>query len=63
MWGLHDLTPEEMEFLAEDQLQTVVPLVSHDIFHLIQGDFGPLRPPLPCDVPLWLAVALKKRNM
>ena len=26
----------------------------------LKGDFGPLEPSLPIDVPLWLAVYLKK---
>jgi GINS complex subunit 2 len=29
---------------------------------LQQGDFGPFRPQTPVDVPLWLAVTLKKRQ-
>lgn len=27
-----------------------------------QGDFGPFFPQIPAKVPLWLAVALKKRG-
>lgn len=27
-----------------------------------QGDFGPFRPQIATQVPLWLAVALKKRG-
>jgi GINS complex subunit 2 len=28
----------------------------------VQGDFGPFFPQIPTKVPLWLAVALKKRS-
>ncbi|MCD7464497.1 DNA replication protein psf2 [Datura stramonium] len=30
--------------------------------NLISGDFGPFRPQIAAQVPLWLAVALKKRG-
>lgn len=28
----------------------------------VQGDFGPFRPQIATQAPLWLAVALKKRG-
>jgi hypothetical protein len=34
-----------------------------NIFNMyVQGDFGPFRPQIPAKVPLWLAIALKKRG-
>ncbi|RZR93086.1 hypothetical protein BHM03_00021490 [Ensete ventricosum] len=32
------------------------------VFVRFQGDFGPFRPNIASEVPLWLAVALKKRG-
>lgn len=28
----------------------------------LQGAFGPFKPNVPVEVPIWLAVALQKRN-
>ena len=28
----------------------------------MQGDYGPFQPNIPVQVPLWLALLLKKRN-
>ncbi|KAL6524724.1 hypothetical protein OROHE_016006 [Orobanche hederae] len=39
----------ELEFLAEDEMIGI-------------GDFGPFRPQIATEVPLWLAVALKRRG-
>ncbi|CAK9135619.1 unnamed protein product [Ilex paraguariensis] len=52
----------EMEFLAEDELVEIVPNMRMDPINLICGDFGPFRPQIATQVPLWLAVALKKRG-
>ena len=29
---------------------------------MLQGDYGPFNPSFPVDVPLWMALALHKRN-
>ncbi|GAA0163228.1 hypothetical protein LIER_19143 [Lithospermum erythrorhizon] len=52
----------EMEFLAEDELIEIVPNMRMDTLNLICGDFGPFYPQIATQVPLWLAVALKKRG-
>ncbi|KAJ7563681.1 hypothetical protein O6H91_03G120600 [Diphasiastrum complanatum] len=52
----------EVEFLAEDELINIVPSVRMDTLHMICGDYGPFRPQIPAQVPLWLGVALKKRG-
>jgi GINS complex subunit 2 len=36
--------------------------VEHISFNLISGEFGPLRPGFPCDLPLWLALTLRRKN-
>ncbi|KAL1825092.1 hypothetical protein ACET3Z_011870 [Daucus carota] len=52
----------ELEFLAEDEMVEIVPNIRMDPLNLISGDFGPFRPQIATQVPLWLAVALKKRG-
>jgi GINS complex subunit 2 len=51
-----------LEFLAEDTMVTVVPSARIRRFHFISGDFGPLDPSIPIDLPLWLAVYLKRNQ-
>ncbi|KAF6003942.1 DNA replication complex GINS protein PSF2 [Cyanidiococcus yangmingshanensis] len=53
-------SPAELEFLAEEQLVTVVPRIALPLIGLIAGDFGPFEPDEPCSVPLWLALSLKR---
>ncbi|XP_031259638.1 DNA replication complex GINS protein PSF2-like isoform X1 [Pistacia vera] len=55
-------SPEEVEFIAEDELMEIVPNMRMDPLNFICGDFGPFFPQIPVKVPLWLAVALKKRG-
>lgn len=53
---------QEVEFMAEDELIEIVPNMRMDPLNFICGDFGPFLPQIPTQVPLWLAVALKKRG-
>ncbi|XP_048231333.1 DNA replication complex GINS protein PSF2 isoform X1 [Ricinus communis] len=63
-------SPEEVEFMAEDELVEIVPNLRMDSLNFIsffdqvqwQGDYGPFYPQIATQVPLWLAVALKKRG-
>ncbi|WOL06933.1 telomere repeat-binding protein 2 [Canna indica] len=52
----------EVEFLAEDETIEIVPNIRMESLHMICGDFGPFFPQIASKVPLWLAVALKKRG-
>lgn len=52
---------QEVEFLAEDELVQIIPNMKMEALHMICGDFGPFLPQIAVNVPLWLAVALKKR--
>ncbi|KAJ0633672.1 putative DNA replication complex GINS protein Psf2 [Helianthus annuus] len=52
----------ELEFLAEDEMIEIVPNLRIKPLSLICGDFGPFQPQIPTQVPIWLAVALKKRG-
>jgi GINS complex subunit 2 len=56
------LNSAENEFLAEDELITIVSNFDHAEFQFLSGNFGPLESGLPCTVPLWLAVLLRKRG-
>ncbi|PKI46569.1 DNA replication complex GINS protein PSF2 isoform X1 [Punica granatum] len=58
----HVFSAEEIEFIAEDELIEIVPNMRMDQLNLIRGDFGPFLPQIATEVPLWLAVALKKRG-
>ncbi|XP_062501460.1 DNA replication complex GINS protein PSF2-like [Corticium candelabrum] len=53
---------EEVEFVAEKCVITILPNFSENRVYMIGGDYGPFNPSLPVDVPLWLAVHLKKRQ-
>ncbi|XP_059458671.1 DNA replication complex GINS protein PSF2 isoform X1 [Corylus avellana] len=53
---------EEVEFIAEDEMVEIVPNLRMDALNFICGDFGPFFPQMATQVPLWLAVALKKRG-
>lgn len=33
-----------------------------NFYHGLQGDFGPFYPQMATQVPMWLAIALKKRG-
>ncbi|XP_071738722.1 DNA replication complex GINS protein PSF2 [Rutidosis leptorrhynchoides] len=52
----------ELEFLAEDETIEIIPNLKMDGLGLICGEFGPFQPSVPTEVPIWLAVALKRRN-
>lgn len=56
------LTAAENEFVAEDDLITIVPNVRMEPLDLICGYYGPFLPQVPIQVPSWLGLALKKRN-
>ena len=59
---LKSFSSAEMEFIAEDTLITITSSVDHPTFHFISGDFGPLIAGLPCDVPLWLAITMRRKG-
>ena len=56
------ITPAEREFFAEDEKVVIMPNFTGGMINLIAGNFGPFQPQMKVEVPLWLAVALKKRN-
>ncbi|KAL2267152.1 hypothetical protein VTJ83DRAFT_4429 [Remersonia thermophila] len=56
------LTHAEVAFLAEMELVTVIPRQRLDSIDLLGGKTPPLRPPHRADLPLWLALLLKKQR-
>jgi GINS complex subunit 2 len=53
---------EEVDFVAESSMITILPNFSENRIYMISGDYGPFNPSLPVDVPLWLGVHLKNRQ-
>ncbi|KAF2898306.1 hypothetical protein ILUMI_07877 [Ignelater luminosus] len=56
------MNPDEVEFLAEKQLISIIPTFNSNVIHLISGDVGPFRASLPVRVPLWMAINLKQQR-
>ncbi|KAK6350815.1 DNA replication protein psf2 [Orbilia javanica] len=56
------LTPQEVSFICESELVTIVPRQRLGALNLISIDTRPLVPPQRADVPLWLAVFLRKQK-
>ncbi|KAI8048120.1 hypothetical protein BDF22DRAFT_747025 [Syncephalis plumigaleata] len=58
------LSPAEIEFIAENELITIEPMVRTQSLELIQGTYAPLQPQPPklTQVPIWMALVLRKRN-
>ncbi|EDO33898.1 predicted protein [Nematostella vectensis] len=56
------MDPSEVEFLAEQELISILPNFSEKKVYLIGGDIGPFNASLPTDVPLWVALNLKQRK-
>ncbi|KAF3767145.1 GINS complex, PSF2 component [Cryphonectria parasitica EP155] len=56
------LTPSEVSFLCEMEMVTVVPRGRLDSIDLLSGTTPPLKPPHRAELPLWLALLLKKQR-
>ncbi|KAK4688902.1 GINS complex subunit 2, partial [Tremellales sp. Uapishka_1] len=56
------LTPDELTFLAEEEVIEIVPLFSMTPIRLLSGVYGPFQPPSAASVPLWLALSLKRKR-
>mmetsp|Transcript_19465 Transcript_19465/g.54172 ORF Transcript_19465/g.54172 Transcript_19465/m.54172 type:complete len:229 (+) Transcript_19465:209-895(+) len=57
--------PVELEFFAEDELVEIVPnfsLPADSTLDCIGGEYGPFRPNMVTQIPLWMALALHKRK-
>lgn len=59
----YGILPTEMEFVASSETPIqILPLVTVDKFRLLSGTYGPFRPPSHAEVPLWLALSLRKKR-
>ncbi|KAI1172697.1 GINS complex, PSF2 component [Nemania sp. FL0916] len=56
------LVPTEVAFLCEMEMVTIVPRQRLESIPMLGGDTPALRPPRRADVPLWLALLLKKQR-
>jgi GINS complex subunit 2 len=56
------LTASHIQFLAEDELITVIPKVSLPKMQFLHGNEGPFESGSPVQICLWLALSLKKNN-
>ena len=55
-----EITPEELEFYTEMEPVKVIPNFMYQSIDLISGPVGPFRPNMECQVPIWVAIQLKK---
>ncbi|CAM0134867.1 DNA replication protein psf2 [Umbelopsis sp. WA50703] len=55
-------SPEEIEFIAGNDIISIIPNFTMEKMDFIQASYGPFIPPLQSQVPLWLALALKKNR-
>ncbi|KOS15188.1 dna replication complex gins protein psf2 [Malassezia pachydermatis] len=59
----YGILPTEMEYVAgTETLVDILPLISLDRVRLLSGTYGPFQPPTHAQVPLWLAVSLRKKR-
>ncbi|EEB05673.1 GINS complex subunit Psf2 [Schizosaccharomyces japonicus yFS275] len=56
------LSPEEIEFLAENMKIEIVPLETMDQLPLISCTIPVMKPPRKLKIPLWLALKLKTQG-
>ena len=60
--NLDFISAEENEFLAKNTLVIITSGVNHEEFKFLSGNFGPLEAGLPCQVPLWFALQLRRNG-
>ncbi|XP_018328230.1 DNA replication complex GINS protein PSF2 [Agrilus planipennis] len=56
------MNPDDIEFIAENELVQVISNFNSPVIALIKGNVGPFRAGLTTHVPLWLAVNLRQRR-
>ena len=59
---LNLLTPSENEFFAESTKVIIKSFFDYDTLKFISGTYGPFRVDENVEVPLWLAITLKKKG-
>lgn len=57
------LNQDYCAFIAENESITITPsFATENAIRLVQGSFGPFEPDVPVDVPIWLAIMLKRQK-
>ncbi|GMS87492.1 hypothetical protein PENTCL1PPCAC_9667, partial [Pristionchus entomophagus] len=59
---LKRMNVEQCEFLAGETHIKVKSRFTEGVVNLIAGDIGPFEAGMPCTVPLWLAIDLRRRH-
>lgn len=54
--------PSELSFIAESETVSIIPRQQLDELDLIAGKIPRMRPPQRCEVPIWLALLLKRQK-
>lgn len=54
--------PSELSFMAESEIITIIPRQQLEKLDLIGGQIPKMRPPQRSDVPIWLALLLKRQK-
>ena len=57
------ITPADLDYLAMNEIVSILPGFSLGKITLISGDFGPFIPSIATKVPLWFAIYLKERKL
>lgn len=57
------MNAERCEFLAGNSIIEVIPSISDEKpIHLISGDIGPFEAGVPCRIPIWTAILMKRKH-
>ncbi|CAP36949.2 Protein CBG19768 [Caenorhabditis briggsae] len=56
------MNAERCEFLAGNSLIEVIPSISDSTIFLISGDIGPFEAGVPCKLPIWIAILMKRKH-
>jgi len=56
------ISREELNFFATEELVTIKPNFYFGMMNFVGGTYGPFRPNKLIDVPLWVAIDLRKRG-
>lgn len=59
---LKSISTAENEFLAESVDIQIIPNFDHEVLQFLCGNYGPFEASIPCTVPIWLAITLRKKG-
>lgn len=52
----------EIQFMSQNELINIIPNFSSPSLNFISGNYGPFQPLIPIQLPLWIALELKKNK-